>query len=150
MILKIKLSKYKPTVVTWGHSRAIKTQNLILRIVAVAEKLKFQSRISRNWCRSGPGSDNLSSLATSLNPYWQISGIWARPFTWKTHPSKNYEYLFSFFKTRVVSYTVYLENSSNRQLGNASKLIMFLSYVSKLTITRESIDLTKCWCFQCK
>ena len=42
-------------------------------------------------------------FAELFNPYCQISGIWARPFTWKTHPSKNYEYLFSFFKTRVVS-----------------------------------------------
>ena len=42
-------------------------------------------------------------LLGSLNPYWQISGKFLRPFYWKTHPSKNYEYLFSFFKTRVVS-----------------------------------------------
>ena len=32
-----------------------------------------------------------------LNPYWQISGKFLRPFYWKTHPSKNHEYLFSFF-----------------------------------------------------
>ena len=31
-----------------------------------------------------------------LNPYWQISGTFLRPFYWKTHPSKNHEYLFSF------------------------------------------------------
>ena len=39
----------------------------------------------------------------AIDPYCQISGIWARPFTWKTHPSKNYGYLFSNFKTRDVS-----------------------------------------------
>ena len=33
-----------------------------------------------------------------LNLYWQISGKFLRPFYWKTHPSKNHEYLFSFFK----------------------------------------------------
>ena len=31
-----------------------------------------------------------------VNPYWQISGSFLRPFYWKTHPSKNHEYLFSF------------------------------------------------------
>ena len=31
-----------------------------------------------------------------LNPYLQISGTFLRPFYWKTHPSKNPEYLFSF------------------------------------------------------
>ena len=31
-----------------------------------------------------------------LNPYWQISGTFLRPFYWKTHPSKNPGYLFSF------------------------------------------------------
>ena len=31
-----------------------------------------------------------------FNPYWQISGTFLRPFYWKTHPSKNPEYLFSF------------------------------------------------------
>jgi len=32
----------------------------------------------------------------SVNPYWQISGTFLRPFYWKTHPSKNPEYLSSF------------------------------------------------------
>ena len=34
-----------------------------------------------------------------LNPYWQISGTFLRPFYWKTHPSKNYEHLFSFLNS---------------------------------------------------
>ena len=51
------------------------------------------------------------SAITFFNPYWQIlenhpenfskfqfSGWWARPYHWKTHPSKFYEYLFSFCK----------------------------------------------------
>ena len=42
-------------------------------------------------------------LKTFFNPYWQISGASHRPFYWKTHPSKNPEYLFSFLKKRVVT-----------------------------------------------
>ena len=51
-------------------------------------------------------------LSFIFNPYLQISGTFLRPFYWKTHPSKNHEYLFSFLKNRVVSWTVLLENSS--------------------------------------
>ena len=35
-----------------------------------------------------------------LNPYWQNSRKFLRPFYWKTRPSKNYEYLFNFLKNR--------------------------------------------------
>ena len=28
----------------------------------------------------------------TVNPYWQISGKFLRPFYWKTHPSKNQEF----------------------------------------------------------
>ena len=54
-----------------------------------------------------------------INPYWQISGTFLRPFYWKTHPSKNHEYPYSFLKNRVVTQTVLLENSSNRHLENS-------------------------------
>ena len=39
----------------------------------------------------------LTLLFCFLHPFCQISGKWAGPFTWKTHPSKNNENLFSFF-----------------------------------------------------
>ena len=40
---------------------------------------------------------NFISSKSISSPYWQICGKFLRPFYWKTHPSKNHEYLFSFF-----------------------------------------------------
>ena len=39
----------------------------------------------------------------SVNPYWQISGKFLRPFYWKTHPSKFMSNYLVFFLNRVVS-----------------------------------------------
>ena len=47
--------------------------------------------------------DRVVLVLGSLNPDLQISGKFVRPFYWETHPSKNHEYLFSFFKKPVVS-----------------------------------------------
>ena len=60
-----------------------------------------------------------SALIQAFNSYWEISGKFLRPFYWKTHPSKNHEYPYIFLKNRVVTQTVLLENSSNRQLENS-------------------------------
>ena len=60
----------------------------------------------------------ITSAFIKLNPYWQIFGKFLRPFYWKTHPSKNQEYLFSFFKPgRELDHL--LENSSNRRSENS-------------------------------
>ena len=49
------------------------------------------------------GIQNAEMHKKAINPYLQISGTFLRPFYWKTHPSKNPEYLFSFLKNRVVT-----------------------------------------------
>ena len=46
----------------------------------------WQNRISKSL-------SNQNSIKYWINPYWQISGKFLRPFYWKTHRSKNHEYL---------------------------------------------------------
>ena len=104
--------------------RPISAKNYELGLISSDYRLKKLVRQSlRNLTRTL--SNSLGEIVivqenyVRINPYWQISGTFLRPFFWKTHPPKKHEYLFSFLKNRVVSWTVLLENSSNRQLENS-------------------------------
>ena len=99
----------------------------------------------------------------NFNPYWQIlensssffSEIlvfqvmthesWTRPYCWKTHPSKIYEYLFSFFQNRGVSQTV-----CTGKLEISKKMDEFSSITVWLMTRKTKISETKKngWVFQ--
>ena len=73
-------------------------------MVQIAKSGKSLEKVSGIFLCQRPFIGNsFRDLLILVNPYWQISGTFLRPFYWKIHPSKNHEYLFSFFKNRVVS-----------------------------------------------
>jgi len=51
---------------------------------------------------------------SDINPYCQISGIWARPFHWKTYPTNIHE----FFQNQIMIQTEVLENWESVYVGS--------------------------------
>ena len=59
-------------------------------------------------------------LITFINPYWQISGKFLRPFYWKTHPDQMLHIIYGFsqkIQTDEFSSKTALENENFRKIS---------------------------------
>ena len=78
-----KFSKITPDWIEWSRAK------ICLWFTFIWSKIYFHSRFK--YLASGS-----KQIFVTIIPYLQISGTFLRSFYWKTHPSKNPEYLFSF------------------------------------------------------
>ena len=81
------------------------------------------------------------SWILSINPYWQISGIFPRPFYWKTHPSKNHEYsVFKKSGRHLDRFTEKLIQSSNGEFWGVIQAVLLENSSKRKYLAENNIS----------